>query len=215
VSSLAAAATGRTAPSLPAIPLVLIAAVAENGVIGRANQLPWRLKSDMQHFRSATMNHPVIMGRRTFQSLFKPLQGRTAIVVTRDPTFTAPGAVVAGSLAAALAAAHGDALRRGADAIMVAGGAEIYAQAMPLAQLLLITLVHDQPEGDAVFPAVDRSIWHEVDRVEHAPGPGNSASFAYIRFERANRSAADASRSTEREGRSAGNPSLPRHERAL
>jgi dihydrofolate reductase len=166
------------------IPVALIAAVAENGVIGRANRLPWRLRSDMQHFRSVTMGHPVVMGRKTFQSLFKPLNGRTTIVITHDRAFSAPGVVVAPSLTAALAAAHGDALRRGADAVMVAGGAEIYAQAMPLAKRLIITLVHDRPEGDAVFPAFDSSVWRECERAEHAAGMDDSASYAYVRFDR-------------------------------
>jgi dihydrofolate reductase len=177
----------RPAPALRRVPLVLIAAVAENGVIGRANQLPWRLKSDMQHFRCVTMGHPVVMGRKTFQSLFKPLKGRTTIVVTRDPRFSAPGAVVAASLPAALAAARGDALRRGAGAIMVAGGAEIYAQAMPAADRLIISLVHDRPEGDALFPDVDRNMWRELDRTEHPPGPDNSTGYAHIQFERIDR----------------------------
>ena len=172
------------APVRQRIPLVLIAAVAENGVIGRAQRLPWRLKSDMQRFRSVTMGHPVVMGRKTFQSLFKPLQGRTTIVVTRDPTFSAPAAIVAQSLAAALAAARGDALRRGAAAIMVAGGADIYAQAMPLAERLIITLVHDRPEGDAVFPVIDRGVWRERDRAEHPARADDSASYAYVQFER-------------------------------
>src|SRR5262245_62367056 len=104
--------------------------MAENGVIGRDNQLPWRLKSDMQHFRRITMGKPVVMGRKTFQSLRQPLKGRTTIVVSRDRAFAAPAAIVAPDLAAALTAARGDALRRGADAIMVAGGGEIYAQTM-------------------------------------------------------------------------------------
>jgi dihydrofolate reductase len=164
--------------------VVLIAAVAENGVIGRENRLPWRLKSDMQHFRTATMAHPVIMGRKTFESLAKPLHGRTTIVVTRDRMFTAHGAVVAASLSAALAAARGDALRRGAPAIMIAGGAEIYAQAMALADRLLITQVHDRPVGDTLFPAIDGDRWHEVDRTERACGPDDSAAVAFLRFER-------------------------------
>ncbi len=166
------------------IPVVLIAAVAENGVIGSANRLPWRLRSDMQRFRSLTMGHPVVMGRKTFQSLFKPLNGRTTIVVTRDRAFSAPGVVVATSLKAALAAARGDALRRGADAVMVAGGAEIYAQAMPLAERLIITLVHDRPKGDAVFPSVDSSVWRERERAEHAAGVDDSASYAYVQCDR-------------------------------
>jgi dihydrofolate reductase len=174
------------------IDIVLIAAVAENGVIGRDNQLPWRLKSDLRHFRKLTLGKPVVMGRKTFQSLFKPLDGRTTIVVTRDPDFSAPGIVVAPSLQAALAAACGDALRRGADAVMVAGGADIYAQAMPLADRLLVTSVHDRPEGDVVFPEIDRSVWREVDRTEHPRGPDDGTGFAFVRYERETNQAAPA-----------------------
>ncbi len=174
------------------IDIVLIAAVAENGVIGRDNRLPWRLKSDLRHFRKLTLGKPVVMGRKTFQSLFKPLDGRTTIVVTRDPDFSAPGIVVAPSLQAALAAARGDALRRGADAIMVAGGADIYAQAMPLADRLLITSVHDRPQGDAAFPDIDRTAWREVDRTEHLPGPDDDTGFAFVRYERETNQAAPA-----------------------
>jgi dihydrofolate reductase len=168
----------------PPISLVLVAAIAENGVIGRDNQLPWRLKSDMRHFRRLTMGHPVVMGRTTFQSLFKPLQGRTMIVVTRDRSFAGTGAVVAASVEAALAAARGDALRRGSDAIFVAGGAEIYRQVMAFADRLVITLVHDRPEGDALFPAIDQTVWHEVERAEPAPAPGDSARFSFLSYER-------------------------------
>ena len=136
--------------------IVLVAAIAENGVIGSGNTLPWRLKSDMRHFRAITMGKPVIMGRKTYLSIGKPLAGRTTIVVSRDPTFAAPGILVAPSLDAAFAAARGDALRRAANEIIVAGGAEIYAQALPHATRLAITWVHKPVEGDARFP-VDRS----------------------------------------------------------
>src|SRR5437764_8347441 len=113
--------------------IVIVAAVADNGVIGRGGAMPWRLKSDMRHFRGATMGKPVVMGRKTYLSLWiRPLPGRTNIVVTRDSDFTAPGVLVAPSLDAALQTACGDALRRGTD-IMVLGGAQIYAQAMMLA----------------------------------------------------------------------------------
>jgi dihydrofolate reductase len=165
--------------------IVLIAAVAENGVIGRAGEMPWRLKSDLQHFRRATMGKPVLMGRRTYQSLFKPLAGRTAIVVTRDPDFAAPGVLVAHSLPAALAAARGDALRRGTDAVMVAGGGELYRQAIGLADSMLITLVHARPDGDVTFPPIDPARWREAGRTEHAAGPGDSAGFASIEYVRA------------------------------
>jgi dihydrofolate reductase len=168
------------------IELVLIVAVAENGVIGRDNQLPWRLKSDMRHFRARTMGKPVVMGRRTFQSLGRQLTGRTVIVVTRDREFAAPGVVAASSLAAALAAARGDALRRAADAVMVAGGGEIYAAAMPLADCIEMTLVHARPEGDTLFPTIDPEVWREVERIEHPAGPHDSADFAFVRFKRHN-----------------------------
>jgi dihydrofolate reductase len=166
------------------IPLVLIAAVAENGVIGRANGLPWRLRSDLRHFRACTMGKPVVMGRRTFQSLGRQLKGRTVIVVTRDPDFAAPGIVVAASLATALAAARGDALRRGADAVMVAGGGEIYAATMPLAARIEMTLVHARPDGDTLFPRIEPAVWREVERIEHAAGADDSAAFAFVRFAR-------------------------------
>jgi dihydrofolate reductase len=164
--------------------IVLVAAVAENGVIGRAGALPWRLKSDLQHFRALTTGKPVVMGRRTWASLARPLPNRTNIVVTRDPAFAARGAVAAASLTAALEVARGDALRRRADAIMVIGGGDIYAQAMPLAARLEITRVHARPDGEAVFPAIDAAIWRETARRECPPGPGDEASFTYLTYTR-------------------------------
>jgi dihydrofolate reductase len=165
--------------------ILLVAAIAENGVIGRGNALPWRLKSDMQHFRALTMGKPVVIGRKTYLSIGKPLNGRTTIVVSRDRIFTAPGIVVAPSLDAALATARGDALRRNADAIVVAGGAEIYGQAMPLATQLAITHVHKRIDGDAHFPAIDPNEWHESARSEHAAAAEDEAAFAFVTYERA------------------------------
>ena len=162
--------------------VILVAAIAENGVIGRDNALPWRLKSDMAHFRALTMAKPVIMGRKTYLSIGKPLQGRTTIVVSRDATFAAPGIVVAPNLDAAFDAARGDALRRGADAIMVAGGADIYAQAMPRATGLAITHVHTRANGDVRFPAIDPKLWRESDRIEHARGADDEAAFAFVNY---------------------------------
>src|SRR5271154_2507132 len=146
--------------------ILVVAAIADNNVIGRDNALPWRLKSDMQHFRALTMGKPVIMGRKTYLSIGKPLKGRTTIVVSRDHDFAAPGVVVAPSLDAAIAVARGDALRRGAETIVVAGGADIYGQAMALATRLAITRVHKQVEGDTVFPAIDPQVWRETARSE-------------------------------------------------
>jgi dihydrofolate reductase len=165
--------------------IILIAAVADNGVIGRGGTMPWRLRSDMRHFRALTLGKPVVMGRKTYLSLsIKPLPGRTNIVISRDKDFTAPGALVAASLAAALEAARGDALRRGADAIMVIGGADIYAQAMPLAQRLEITRVHLNVDGDAIFPPIDPKAWREAARAVHPAGPDDDAGYevaTYIR----------------------------------
>ena len=165
--------------------ILLVAAIAQNGVIGRGNALPWRLKSDMQHFRMLTMGKPVVMGRKTYLSIGRPLKGRTTIVVSRDRGFTAPGIVVAPSLDAALATARGDALRRNADAIVVAGGADIYAQAMPLATQLAITHVHKRIDGDAYFPAIDSNEWHESARSEHEAAAEDEAAFAFVTYERA------------------------------
>jgi len=165
--------------------ILLIAAVAENGVIGRGNALPWRLKSDMLHFRVLTMGKPVVMGRKTYLSIGRPLKGRTTIVVSRDRTFVAPGIVVAPSLDAALTAARGDALRRNAETIVVAGGAEIYAQTMPFATQLAITCVHKQIDGDAYFPAIDGNKWRESARSEHEAAAEDEAAFAFVTYERA------------------------------
>ena len=165
--------------------IVVIAAAAENGVIGRGGVMPWRLRSDMQHFRALTMGKPVVMGRKTWASLqVKPLPRRTSIVVTRDQNFTAPGALVARSLDVALEAARGDALRRGTD-IMVIGGAEIYAQAMPLADRLEITRIHMQPEGDTVFPPIDPAVWREASLEAHPAGEGDDAAFDFVSYVKA------------------------------
>jgi dihydrofolate reductase len=164
--------------------VILVAAIAENGVIGRDGTLPWRLKSDMVYFRATTMGKPVIMGRKTYLSVGKPLKGRTTIVVSRDATFAAPGIVVAPSLEAAFDVARGDALRRGADAIVVAGGADIYAQAMPRATRLAITHVHTRADGDVRFPAIDPKLWHESDRSEHECGADDEAAFAFVNYQR-------------------------------
>jgi dihydrofolate reductase len=170
--------------------VVIVAAVSANGVIGRGNMLPWRLKSDMQHFRALTMGKPVIMGRKTFLSVGKPLPGRTTIVVSRDPNFAAAGAVVAPNLAAAVAAAHGDALRRNADTIIVAGGADIYAQALPLASHLVITSVDKHIEGDAHFPPIDPNIWREIARETHSAAADDEAAFSFVNYERSQPAAA-------------------------
>jgi dihydrofolate reductase len=169
--------------------IVLLAAVAENGVIGRDNALPWRLKSDMQQFRAATLGKPVVMGRKTFQSIGKPLKDRTTIVVSRDRLFAAPGILVAPDLTAALEAARGDALRRNCSAVVIAGGGDIYMQAMPLATELSITEVHKRADGDARFPAIDRQLWRETARRAHQPAADDEVSFDFVTYRRINAAA--------------------------
>ena len=164
--------------------VVLIVAVAENGVIGHDNKIPWRLKSDQQRLKAITMNKPVVMGRKTFESLRRPLPGRTNIVVTRDPSYRANGAVVTTSFENARAIAHGDALRRFATEIAVIGGSEVYAQWMAVADRLEITEVHARPDGDTHFAAIDVTAWEEVARVRNPAGPDDSVDFSYVTFRR-------------------------------
>jgi dihydrofolate reductase len=164
--------------------IVLVAAVGNNGVIGRAGGMPWRLRSDLQHFKRLTLDKPVVMGRKTFVSIGRPLPRRTNIVITRDANFSAPGIVTAPNFEAALALAREDADKRGTDEIMVIGGSEVFAAAMPLAARLEITHVHSATEGDVTFPPIEPALWRERARMEHAAGPDDEASFdvtTYVR----------------------------------
>jgi dihydrofolate reductase len=164
--------------------IVLIVAVADNGVIGAAGAIPWRLKTDQQRLKTMTLAKPVVMGRKTFISLRRPLPGRTNIVVTRDANFRAAGAVVTTSLAEARAVALGDVLRRQAGEIAVIGGAEIYTQWMAIADRLEITEVHARPEGDTYLAAIDAAAWEEVARVRNPASSDDSADFSYVTYRR-------------------------------
>ena len=164
--------------------IVLIVAVAENGVIGASGAIPWRLKTDQQRLKAITLNKPVVMGRKTFESLRRPLPGRTNIVVTRDPGYRAPGAVVTTSFEAAYAVALGDALRRFATEIAIIGGAGIYAQWMDAADRLDVTEVHARPDGVTRFAAIDPAKWEEATRAMNSAGPDDSADFSYVTYRR-------------------------------
>jgi dihydrofolate reductase len=168
--------------SKPAI--VLIAAVAANGVIGQAGRLPWRLRSDMAHFRSATFGKPVVMGRKTYISIGKPLAGRTNIVVSRAPSFSAAGVLVAPSIETALTIARADALRRGTDELAVIGGADIFRETLAVADRLLITWVQLDPEGETRFPSIDKEAWEEISRADHSRGEGDDAKFTVSLYAR-------------------------------
>jgi dihydrofolate reductase len=161
--------------------IVFVVAVAENGVIGANGAMPWRLKSDLQRLKKLTLNKPVVMGRKTFASIGRPLPARTNIVVTRDTNFRAAGVVVTTSFAGAHATALGDALRRLATEIAVLGGAEIYAQWIGIADRLEVTEVHASPQGDTYF-SIDDAKWEEVSRQRHSASSDDSADFSYVTY---------------------------------
>jgi dihydrofolate reductase len=165
--------------------VVLVAAVGENGVIGRDGALPWRLKSDLQHFKRLTIGKPVIMGRKTFESIGKALKDRTNIVLTRDFGLVAQGAVLATSIDAAFAFAVSDADKRGVKEIMVIGGSDIFETAMRVADRLEITRVHASPQGDSFFPEIDPQAWRVVKSERRGRGPQDEVDFTIQTYERA------------------------------
>ena len=169
--------------SAPAAEIVLIIAVADNGVIGHQGTMPWRLRSDLRRFKALTIGKPVLMGRKTFASLPRPLPGRTNIVITHDRALKLQGALTT-SLDEARAIARGDALRRFATEIAVIGGAEIYAQFLAEADRIELTEVHARPEGDTFFAPLDAAQWQETERVRHAAGEGDTADFSYVTYRR-------------------------------
>lgn len=169
---------------MTALPLVIVAAIADNGVIGDDNRLIWRLKTDMRRFRALTLGRPLLMGRKTFLSIGKPLPGRETIVLTRDPGFRTEGVHVAHSLAEALATGQRLGAAMAADCVVVAGGSDVYAQALPLADRLELTFVHAQPQGDAVFPAWPEADFVETAHADHPSGPEDEHPFSFATFRR-------------------------------
>jgi dihydrofolate reductase len=145
--------------------LVLVAAVAENGVIGLDGGMPWRLPGDLKHFKRTTLGKPVIMGRRTFDSIGrKPLPGRPNIVLTRDRNFRADGVISAATVDEAIQAAEREAAKSGADEIAIIGGSTLYEETLPRADRLYLTEVHANPKGDTRFPSFNRAEWREISR---------------------------------------------------
>ena len=164
--------------------LALIVAVAENGVIGKNNALPWRLPEDLRHFKRVTLGKPVIMGRKTFESIGKPLPGRTNIVITRNAAYQAAGVSVVLSLAAALALAQAVAAQDGAEEVMVIGGAEIYRAALPQADQLYLTEVQASVAGDAVLPDMNWDQWLEVSRERHTASTPDGYDYSFVCYTR-------------------------------
>ena len=154
-----------------------VVAMARNGVIGKDNQLPWRLPADLRHFKAVTMGKPVVMGRRTYESIGRPLPGRTNIVVTRDPAYTTEGCVVVHSVEEALTATGA------AEEVMIIGGAELYRQLLPRADRIYLTRIEEDVAGDTYFPQLDADRWRERSREEHAPDVDNPHTYSFILLE--------------------------------
>lgn len=152
----------------------LVVARADNGVIGKDNALPWRIPADLAHFKRLTLGKPVVMGRRTFESISKPLPGRENIVLTRDPGWRAEGVTAAATLAEALA---------GKTEVAIIGGAQVYADALPSATHVHLTEVHATPDGDTWLPAFDPADWRETARADHPAADGQPA-YSFVTLER-------------------------------
>lgn len=164
--------------------IALVVAMADNGVIGRGGDLPWRLPEDLKYFRAVTMGKPIVMGRRTYESIGRPLPGRANIVVTRNPAFEAEGVDVVATLDEALLVAERRAGEAGVGEIMIIGGAEIYRAVLPRADRIYLTEVHDAVEGDTVFPAFDRDAWREASREDRTAEGGIAISFVVLERKR-------------------------------
>lgn len=165
--------------------LVLVVAVAENSVIGRNGQLPWKIPGDLKRFQKLTMGKPVVMGRLTYESMGEPLKGRLNIVITSNPDYKAEGAVVATSLKDALKLAEKDADEKNTDEIAIIGGSVVFAETLPIANKLEITEVHGSPEGDTFFPPFDRREWKETLRDGPHQGANDSLPYTFVTYERA------------------------------
>jgi dihydrofolate reductase len=166
------------------VKIAIVVAMAENRVIGRDNRLPWYLPADLRHFKQLTVGKPVLMGRKTHESIGRALPQRINIVITRDRSYRAPGCVVVYSIESALKAAEGH------EEAMVIGGTDLYRQLLPTADRIYLTLVHAGFEGDARFPEINQGEWREVERIDCAPDEKNPWPYSFIRLERVTFSAA-------------------------
>lgn len=164
--------------------LALIVACAENNVIGRDNQLPWHLSEDLKYFKRTTLGKPIIMGRLTYESIGRPLPGRTNIVVSRQEDWRAEGVQSVNSLSAAIELGKAEAQKLGSDEVMIIGGAQIYRESVDLCNRIYLTRVHATVEGDAHFPELKLSEWTEFSREAHPPLGGNPYSYTFIVLDR-------------------------------
>ena len=176
---------GRASNHAPRDPIIaLVVARAENGAIGIGGDLPWRLSTDLKQFRKVTLGKPIIMGRRTFQSLPRVLDHRLNIVLSRERGFVAPGAIVGGSLEEGLAHARRAAKEAGVNEIMVIGGGDVFRAVMPLAERIYLTEVHASPKADTWLKDFNLKDWRELFRERHEPGPKDQYPFSFVLLER-------------------------------
>ncbi len=168
------------------LPLVLVVAVAENGVIGRNGQLPWRIPGDLKHFKAVTMGKPIVMGRKTYDSIGKPLPGRTSIVLTRDSNWRAEGVLVGNTLEDVLRIADEAARKTGAVEIAVIGGIALFKETLPIAAKIELTEVHAKPEGNIYFPDYDRAAFQETRREGPLKGDKDDHAYSVVTLERKN-----------------------------
>lgn len=164
--------------------VAIIVAMAQNNVIGKDNQLPWRIPADLKYFKSMTMGKPMIMGRKTFESIGKPLPGRTTIVVTKNKQFSFPGVLVAYSVDEALRQACEVATDSGVGEVMVVGGAQLYAECLPLADRLYITEIKAVVDGDAYFPSLTPDVWYQEERDDFPKDERNEHPYSFAVYSR-------------------------------
>ncbi|MBP8792128.1 MAG: dihydrofolate reductase [Lutibacter sp.] len=156
--------------------ITIIAAIAENNALGKDNQLIWHLPEDLKRFKQTTLNHHIIMGRKTYESLGKPLPNRTSVIITRNSDFKAEGCIVVNSLEAALEVAKNDATP------FIIGGAEIYKQGILIADKLDVTFVHHQFDADVFFPEIDLSVWKEIQRTDCNSDEKNNYDYSFVTY---------------------------------
>lgn len=156
--------------------ITIIAAIAENNALGKDNQLIWHLPADLKRFKKVTLNHHIIMGRKTFESLGRPLPNRTTIIISRNTNFKADGCIIVNSLQQALEAAKED------KNPFILGGAEIYKQAIEIADKLDLTFVHHQFKADAFFPEIDKTIWEETSREDFKADKNNNYNYSFVTY---------------------------------
>lgn len=159
--------------------IAIVVAVAENNVIGKDNQLMWHLPADLKHFKKVTMGHPILMGRKTYESIGKPLPGRTSIIITRQPEYKAEGCIVVNSVQEAVTKAE-----QLDDQAYLIGGAEIYRQALDVTDTIYLTRIHHKFEGDTFFPELQEEEWETVSEEHHEPDEKNKYRYSFIKLDR-------------------------------